>query len=90
MTLREFMDRESLTVTQLAARLGCKVNTVHQWVSGARFPTASAWPRIQAVTAGRVTAGDMAKVRAVHAAEPAAAPLSVSLNERVKDHPNAG
>lgn len=58
MTLTDFMAREKLSLTALAALLGRPISTVHGWVSGARRPDWDGLALIQQKTAGAVTPAD--------------------------------
>ena len=58
MTLSDFLASQNLTRAQFAARLGVHPVTVSKWCSGAMRPAWSAIERIQAETAGQVTAQD--------------------------------
>ena len=55
MTLVEYRDRETLTLSALADRLGMRVSTVHGYLSGARRPEPKQCVAIARATNGAVT-----------------------------------
>ena len=58
MKLTDFLASEKMTRADFADRMGVHPVTVSKWCSGAMRPGWSAMERIQALTAGRVTAQD--------------------------------
>jgi DNA-binding transcriptional regulator YdaS (Cro superfamily) len=58
MTLAEFIESKSMTVTALAAAMDRPISTVHGWVKGRRKPDWADIPAIERVTGGLVTAAD--------------------------------
>ena len=58
MRLLDYMRREELTLTELAAQLGFGVSTVHGWLNK-REPSASAVLAIVKATGGAVRAADL-------------------------------
>ena len=67
MTLRDWMAREGITLTDLAASLNRPVPTVHAWVHGHRTPRGEAFLDIKRVTGGAVTADALIAQRAAGA-----------------------
>jgi plasmid maintenance system antidote protein VapI len=68
MTLRDWMAREGISLTDLAKALGRPVPTVHAWVHGHRTPRGDALLDIKRATGGAVTADALIAQRADHAA----------------------
>jgi DNA-binding transcriptional regulator YiaG len=68
MTLRDWMAREGLSLTDLAASLNRPVPTVHAWVHGHRTPRGDALLDIKRVTGGAVTADALIAQRATGSA----------------------
>lgn len=58
MTLSEYKVREGLNLSQLAARLGRPVSTVHGWLTGTRKPDWASLETIAVATGGAVSAAD--------------------------------
>lgn len=59
MTLREYLDKEALSLTDFAARLGVPVTTAHGYVSGRRTPSLEWAVKIEDVTAQAVQVRDL-------------------------------
>ena len=59
MTLADFKQTNGLTLGVLADLLGCKVSTLHGWISGRRTPDEAAVKNIVERTEGQVTAADL-------------------------------
>ena len=59
MDLLTYKRTEGLTLTQLSARLGFGVSTVHGWLTGRRSPELLALPQIVQRTGGMVTLADL-------------------------------
>lgn len=59
MTLREYLDREALSLTDFAARLGVPVTTAHGYVSGRRTPSLEWAVKIEDATAKAVMVRDL-------------------------------
>lgn len=59
MTLREYLKRESLSLTDFAARLGVPITTAHGYVSAKRTPALHVAVKIEDITAGAVTVRDL-------------------------------
>lgn len=58
MTLKEWMEAESIGVPHVATVLDCSAETVRRYVHGHRIPGPAAMLRIVDLTSGRVTAND--------------------------------
>lgn len=58
MTLKEWMEAESIGVPHVATELECSAETVRRYVHGHRIPGQATMLKIVALTAGRVTAND--------------------------------
>jgi transcriptional regulator with XRE-family HTH domain len=58
MKLATYREAEGLSLTDLAARLGRPVSTVHSWLNGDRRPSWDAVASIERATGGQVTAAD--------------------------------
>jgi DNA-binding transcriptional regulator YiaG len=67
MTLRDWMARQGISLTDLAAALNRPVPTVHAWVHGHRTPRGDALLDIKRVTGGAVTADALIAQRAAGA-----------------------
>jgi transcriptional regulator with XRE-family HTH domain len=59
MKLQEYMDKEGISQSELARRLGVTVGAVCRWLSGNRFPNRPHLQRILDETKGKVTPTDM-------------------------------
>lgn len=68
MTLSDYKERNGLSLTELAKRLGRPVSTVHSWLAGTRRPDWESVADIQHATGGLVTANDFVPQRAGRAA----------------------
>lgn len=59
MKLREYLDREKITVTEFGRRCGVQHSTVLRWIDRAISPSADALLSIHRATGGAVTPNDM-------------------------------
>lgn len=61
MRLTEYLEETDVTLTALAAEVGCHASTLHDIKSGRRQPSLGLALAIQRATRGRVSPEDMAK-----------------------------
>ena len=59
MTIREYLDTNSLTVTKFADDLGVGRVMVHRWISGDAVPSLESATKIVELTGGSVTTDDL-------------------------------
>lgn len=59
MTLREYLDREQLSLTDFAGQLRVPVTTAHGYVSARRTPSLEMAVRIEDLTGGKVSVRDL-------------------------------
>ncbi|MBB4611650.1 helix-turn-helix domain-containing protein [Sphingomonas yabuuchiae] len=58
MTLKEWLDREAMSVPQFATRIGRSAEAVRRYVSGERIPDKDTMPLIAEATQRKVTPND--------------------------------
>ena len=58
MDLRTYLDREGMTVSEFARRVGISHSNVLRWMSGAYRPSLAAMVAVEKETGGAVTARD--------------------------------
>jgi transcriptional regulator with XRE-family HTH domain len=58
MTLKEWLDREAISVPQFATRIGRSAEAVRRYVSGERIPDKDTMPLIAEATQRNVTPND--------------------------------
>ncbi len=58
MTLKEWMEAESIGVPHVATELDCSAEAVRRYIHGHRIPGPVAMRKIVELTSGRVTAND--------------------------------
>lgn len=66
MKLDEWMERTGKRASEIAAALGCSVETVRRYANGLRIPDRNAMPAIVSFTGGEVTANDFYDLELEH------------------------
>jgi DNA-binding transcriptional regulator YdaS (Cro superfamily) len=61
MDLKEYLQKEGISVPKFARRLGLHYNTIYLWMKGERDPTRDNALAVQDATSGEVTIDDMLK-----------------------------
>ena len=60
MTLREYLNKQSMTMTEFAKRSGLSQPAIHRYLNGQRQPDLNALRKIIKVTKGKVGINDFA------------------------------
>lgn len=58
MTFEDYLTESGVTIAELAARMGCSVQTLYKYRNGTRFPHRKAQQQIFHLTEGKVTPND--------------------------------